>query len=254
MKRESIVKWFKEGVCTYKKSLAVFLILFLSACNNVTTGEHSEFKPKKTDVVDIHGQADNRESLDTFIEDVNGNKEGAVRVVRYTIEGDPIFYDLEYSGNEITLVYDTTHDQYGSGTVDTNTCKRISKVETDTTIRYLLHQCEGVQGSDIEILGIDFDVQKQDRFEFELKYGENLEEVLKSDAYSPDTLQKIYKVMVLNSYLNEKKLKTCSSGTEYELTVWINGAKKEFKWGDCDKENDAVKMTEIVNEIIKLGS
>ncbi|OCA90489.1 hypothetical protein A8F94_00955 [Bacillus sp. FJAT-27225] len=238
----------------YTKILAVFLIVILAGCNNTANGETDNFKPAKTDVVDMHGQVENRESLDQFIDDVNKDVNSKVTVIRYTIEGDPIIHDLTYERNEITFVFDTTHDQYGSGIVDTNTCKTISKAETDTSMKYLLNQCEGLSEASYVILDIDYDVQKQDKFEFELKHGEDLEKIAKSDMYSPDALKEIYKTMVLHSYLNEKKLETCSDGSGYELTVWINGAKREYKWGDCDKGKDAKNMTNIGKEIIRLGN
>jgi hypothetical protein len=62
--------------------------------------------------------------------------------VRYTTEGDPILHDLEYDGEIITSITDTTRDEFGDGTVSTATCRSINVEETDETTDYILSGCD----------------------------------------------------------------------------------------------------------------
>ncbi|MEH7249502.1 DUF4362 domain-containing protein [Neobacillus niacini] len=116
-----------------KKAIWVVLILFLiSGCS---------FNPSDYDVVDSHGEITNLEKFMEFVENVNQGKEDKIRVVRYTIEGDPILHDLEFDGETITTTTDTTRDEFGDGSISTATCKSINVEETDETTDYILSGC-----------------------------------------------------------------------------------------------------------------
>lgn len=95
-----------------------------------------------------------------------------MRVVHYTIEGDPIFYHLLHSNDRIELRYDTTQDNFGTPTVKTYLCDTLQKEETDHALTYTLTGCEGGQ-KEFNVLNISYDVEAQDAFEFILKFGVN---------------------------------------------------------------------------------
>lgn len=55
-----------------------------------------------------------KEELDKFIENVENNMPDKIRIVQYTIEGQPILTDLEYIDNQFILKVDRRWDGYAS--------------------------------------------------------------------------------------------------------------------------------------------
>lgn len=228
--------------------------------------------PSNNEVIETHGRLENIDRLDLFVDNVQSGKKDKVRLDRYTIEGDPIFHDLDYNGSKLTFTLDTSKDQFGQGEVKSNDCKSIQRLESETETKYLLESCPDPQIS--ELLTISYDTDKQDLFAFELKYGEgkkniintkdqelikdlqNGETVTVSDfQFSKAEMNKIYKLMVFANYLEEKKLsKECNKKpfVDYELTVWINSAERHFKWSECDIGSDGKEMTELVRNVLTI--
>lgn len=221
---------------------------------------------KGADVVDMHGMVQNLGRLDAFVNE----KEGTQRLIRYTIEGDPMYYDITRKNGRIELRLDSTMDEYGSGTVQIFDCGRMNRGETETQIRYVLTGCAG-EREEVELLTIHFDVSRQDRFDFVLKYGPGLKNEIHtaeqklvkslddgaatvSDFAIPEKdLQKIYRALVLAGYLTEKKLSAACSGPAgdaYDLTVYINSGERKFRWNSCDGSPDGKQMTAVAEEII----
>ena len=63
----------------------------------------------------------NKSKLDSFITNTNANNENRksdfIRIINYTIEGDPIITDLQYNENDgYILTYDNTRDAFGADT------------------------------------------------------------------------------------------------------------------------------------------
>lgn len=221
---------------------------------------------KGADVVDMHGMVQNLGRLDAFVNE----KEGTQRLIRYTIEGDPMYYDITRKNGRIELRLDSTMDEYGSGTVQIFDCGRMNRGETETQIRYVLTGCAG-EREEVELLTIHFDVSRQDRFDFVLKYGPGLKNEIHtaeqrlvkslgdgaatvSDFAIPEKdLQKIYRALVLAGYLTGKKLSAACSGPAgdaYDLTVYINSGERKFRWNSCDGSPDGKQMTAVAEEII----
>lgn len=69
---------------------------------------------KNGDIVNIHGTFLNLDKWDGFLRNVEDKKEDRVRLTQYTIEGDPIFYELVYDGETIRYTYDNSMDTYGA--------------------------------------------------------------------------------------------------------------------------------------------
>ncbi|MDQ1147673.1 hypothetical protein QE429_004500 [Bacillus sp. SORGH_AS 510] len=247
--------------------LIAFVFVLLAACQRDDESTQKHYKPTANEVVEAHGGLENIKRLDLFVKNVNSGKKDQVRLTRFTIEGDPIYYDLTYNGSKLKIIEDTREDEFGQGEVKTYHCKSIQKQESSTSTKYIIEECPNLG----ELLTISHDVDQQDLFEFELKYGvgmknkintkeqelikdlQNGEEVGVSDfQFSKDEMNQIYKLMILSNYLEEKKLSTqCNKKPfeSYELTVWINDAKRHFAWSECDKSKDGKQMSELVADI-----
>lgn len=254
--------------------MLAFIAIFISGCqldkadSEEKPGINEE--PSNNEVVNIHGQLQNIERIDLFVDHVKNNKKDKIRVTGYTIEGDPIYQDLDYDGSKITVKYDTTKDKFGAGEIKTYVCKGVQKQESETETNYLLDACPEI-GS---LLSISHDVDQQDYFAFDLKYGvgkkneintkvqklvkdlQNGEMVAVNDfQFSKPEMNKIYKAMILSSYLEKKKLSnTCNKRpyVSYELDVWINDATRHFEWSECDKSRDGIEMSNLVLNILEV--
>jgi hypothetical protein len=254
-----------------------FLFTFLAGCQldkvDLENEPTKSMQPTSNEVIDIHGMIENIEVLDLFVDNVQSEKKDKVRLIRYTTEGDPIFHDLDYNGSKLTFTLDTTKDKFGQGDVISNDCQSIQRLEYDTETKYVLAGCSDPQIS--ELLTISYDIDKEDYFAFELKYGEgkkniintkdqelikflqNGETVVVSDfQFSREEMNKIYQLMIYSNYLEEKKLaKECNKipdDAEYELTVWINSAERHFEWSECDDSKDGKEMTELVGNLLTI--
>lgn len=224
---------------------------------------------KTDDVVAIHNSVSNWEKLDSFTK----LKPGTQRIVHYTIEGDPIFYDLKYSDSGFQLRYDTTKDKFGSPLVKVYDCKGFEKSESDVDLRYTLTGCKG-ENDEIDVLKLDYNVAEQDLFEFTLLYGitekneiHTAERKLVKDLQNGEvaeladfelTTQErglIYKEMVLANYLEEKKLSNACNvepHVSYDLTTRINGGERHYEWSECNSGEDNETMTKLVRKIIAI--
>lgn len=248
--------------------LSAFLLAGCSPANGVNLSADN-YDPQPKDVIDSHGSIEHLEELDRFIEQFDKQKKAKVRIVQYTIEGDPILTDLDYNREIIQYQHDTTRDQYGSGSITKKTCQNIAKTETNTETYYNL-SCSGIQE---EIIYVEHDTTAQDRFEFHLKYGvgkkneintknqelvkdlQNGEMVTVSDfQFSEEELNRIYKAMIFANYLSEVNLSdSCNQKPyeSYELTVWINSGERHFEWTECDKSPDGKKMSAMKDQILE---
>ncbi|SDW20988.1 DUF4362 domain-containing protein [Paenibacillus sp. CF384] len=117
--------------------IGMALLLLLTACGRVgssgqteggqTHGAGDDF-PKVTepynpdqaiqngDVVNLHGKYSNLEKWNQFVKHVKEKQAGRmnVRITQYSIEGDPIFYELTYDGKQIYYTFDNSMDAFGS--------------------------------------------------------------------------------------------------------------------------------------------
>ncbi|WHY87213.1 DUF4362 domain-containing protein [Neobacillus novalis] len=265
----------------FKKITSIVLItlltVFISGCGldkgvagDQPTNSGQNKKPASNEVKEIHGMMENIERLNLFVEHVQSGKDDKVRLTRYTDEGDPIYHDLANHDSKLTIQIDTTEDKFGQGEVTTYVCKGIQKQESETETKYILEQCPDFT----DLLTISYDVDKEDYFAFELKYGvgkqnvidtkgqklikdlQNGETVTVSDfQFSKSEMNAIYKRMIFSNYLGEKKLsKECNQKPYkgYEMNVWINSGEQHFEWSECDKSNDGQEMNELVANILEI--
>ena len=99
--------------------------------------------PEEDLIIDTHGELENIERLDRFLENFEQKKEDAVRIEHFTIEGDPIYETLRYSSKGILLQYDASEDAYGSGKEWERNCETLEKKESEATTSYILEGCSG---------------------------------------------------------------------------------------------------------------
>lgn len=138
------------------KKIFVFigvLLFILSGCQSNETNQGNEtvgntrqenipkYNLSSEDIVDSHGEISNLDKFLSFLENVKQGNKDKIRVVRYTVEGDPMLHDLEYDGEVIKSITDTRRDKYGSGSINTATCKSIDVKEEEERTDYSLSGC-----------------------------------------------------------------------------------------------------------------
>lgn len=94
-------------------------------------------------VVNLHGKYSNLDIWRNFVEKFENKQASKVRITKYTIEGDPIFYELIYNGKEIEYTYDNSMDAYGGDRVGNTICEGLQKkfVESISDEVYILNGC-----------------------------------------------------------------------------------------------------------------
>jgi hypothetical protein len=82
-----------------------------------------------------------------FVDHKQHGEKDKIRIVHYTIEGDAILHDLDFDGKTIHSTFDSTRDEYGSGSIEINKCKFITVKEKDTRTEYILEGCDQNSGN-----------------------------------------------------------------------------------------------------------
>jgi len=93
------------------------------------------------DFVNARNKLSNLEIWEKFVTNVKVGVKDEIQVVKYTIEGGPIFDNLSFDGETIRHMYDNTHDQYGTSTKRLEFCKSIDEIKTDRGTDYKLSSC-----------------------------------------------------------------------------------------------------------------
>ncbi|WP_127593862.1 DUF4362 domain-containing protein [Paenibacillus lautus] len=220
------------------------------------------------DVINQHGvNVKNRGKLDAFIDQT----EGMQRIVHYTIEGDPVFHELNHIGDRIELRYDNTWDREGNQQVTTRMCSELKRVETDTYLSYALTGCDG-ERSEVEILRMEYELRPKVTFDLELRFGVNQRNeistkertvvkdlqngetaVIRDFEFTDKERQSIYKALVLADYQEDKSLTTACNKEPHEsfdLTVKVANGSYHYAWSECDKSEDGKRMTMLVEDIV----
>jgi hypothetical protein len=236
-------KWF----------LTMTAILILAACSNEKTQQQNKIDPAD-EVTIYYGGIENAERLMTFTKRVGQHKRDEMRITQLTKEGDPIYQDVRFDGKKYQYTHDNREDTYGNKEVTKDTCKGYKLIETNTHSTAILEKCKSDRT--IELFDLKYDSSKEDRFDFALKYGENLEKEIDTNKTPLKNKEKniVYKNLVYIDYLQGKSIEeSCAdSKMKYELTVWINGGKKHYKWNQCDSGEDAKDLTGVADTIMKV--
>lgn|GEM_PF-1177858 len=84
------------------------------------------------DVVNVHGKLQNLDEWKLFLANLDAGIPDQVRITQYTIEGDPIFYELVYDGAEvIKYTFDNSKDAFGSDQGRPSTSCRAIELKED---------------------------------------------------------------------------------------------------------------------------
>lgn len=103
------------------------------------------------DVVNLHGNYSNMDRWQHFLKSLEDNQPDHVRITQYTIEGDPIFYELIFDGEEIKYTFDNSMDGYGGQGkgVQSTLCKSMEKKKQDESMRGDSHVLKGCASEEI---------------------------------------------------------------------------------------------------------
>jgi hypothetical protein len=122
----------------------LFLAFIISGCqSNITT----DYEPESGDILDKHGDITKFDKFNAFVDHVQQGKKDKIRIVHYTIEGDAILHDLDFDGKTIHSTFDSTRDEYGSGSIEESKCKSIRVKETEARSEYIFEGCEQKSGN-----------------------------------------------------------------------------------------------------------
>ena len=128
----------------------LFIALITAGCQNEenlanTTGKQNnvpDYIPSSEDIVDMHGEIENKERFEEFLDNVGKDQKDSIRVVSYTEEGDPMIHNLEYDGAVIKSTTDTRRDKFGEGSINNTSCTSVETVETKERTDYILEGCD----------------------------------------------------------------------------------------------------------------
>ncbi len=135
-------KWLAAGL---------LLVILVGGCNQtgdkveIEAGKRAEdYVPAAADIVNRDMEITNLERFNEFFENVQKGSKDNIRIVTYTIEGDPMLHDLDFDGDTIHSVRDTRRDKFGNGEITEMTCKKIdySTNQTMADNVYKLTHCD----------------------------------------------------------------------------------------------------------------
>lgn len=139
------------------RKIIVFGLMFLLAgCKD--DGQNAEqidpavIEPGSDRVIDQHGQLENLNLFYQFIKDVEDNEQTSLKVTRYTIEGAPIYWDVEYNGEHFNIEIDNREDAWGSKNIENYQCDILIEDETGSLTDYNFKSCN--EGFEINLLSV----------------------------------------------------------------------------------------------------
>ncbi|HWL25995.1 MAG TPA: DUF4362 domain-containing protein [Ureibacillus sp.] len=134
------------------------LTMILCGCQQESQTQPQQSNPKQPyptevaikngDVVNFHGKLSNLDQFEKFIENASRGAKDEIRITMYTVEGDPVFYQLVNDGNNIQYTYDDSQDGYaGSGRgIQSTTCTHIASENIVDAVVYTLIGCSSEVG------------------------------------------------------------------------------------------------------------
>ena len=129
------------------KLCLVVCMLCLAGCGKYTMEEAKE----NGDII-VQNGVTNSDRFESFLNKSKQGKSDQIRITAYTIEGDPIVYDVEYGGKTYQYSSDSSRDQFGSTDDDreNEVCQQLDKTIVKQEAIYTLRQC--AEGTDHELL------------------------------------------------------------------------------------------------------
>lgn len=122
-------------------------ILFLVGCGKYTMEEAKE----NGDII-VQNGVTNSDRFESFLKKSKQGKSDQIRITAYTIEGDPILYDIKYDGKTYQYSSDASRDQFGTTDDDRKNeiCQQLDKTSDKKKSIYTLRKC--AEGTDHELL------------------------------------------------------------------------------------------------------
>lgn len=114
------------------------------------------------DVVNVHGKMYNLDKWKAFLSNLDVGAPDQVRIMQYTIEDDPIFYELVYDGAEtITYTFDNSMDGFGNDAGRPSTVCRAIELEEDKELGsyYKLTGCDNETNNTFWFPNIEADAE-----------------------------------------------------------------------------------------------
>ncbi|MFB6468980.1 DUF4362 domain-containing protein [Cytobacillus sp. Hz8] len=142
------MKIFLFGVMT-------FLIVINTLGCSKNEAYNSQEAIKRGDIV-YQNEVVNLERLKQFLINLSNKKEDTIRITGYTIEGDPIFHDLQFDGKVIQYTYDNSNDHFAGDDKGTekDVCKEVVKKENEHgEAEFLLSGCS--KGNSLFLLRVE---------------------------------------------------------------------------------------------------
>lgn len=96
------------------------------------------------DIVFAMRGVSNEKRWTKFVRNVEGGTPDDVQVTMYTIEGAPIFYDLQYDGRAIAYTFDNTFDGYGTPQKKLTFCTGVGRSKDGI---YVLSGCDNEEAA-----------------------------------------------------------------------------------------------------------
>ncbi|MFJ7934524.1 DUF4362 domain-containing protein [Sporosarcina sp. NPDC096371] len=124
-----------------------------STIKNLEQNNIPDYTPGSEDIIGMNGEIENIERFKEFLNNVEKGKNDNIRVVIYTVEGDPMLHELEYDGEVIKSTTDTRRDKFGEGSIINTTCTSIEVVETTERTDYILEGCENGLDNTVLVTG-----------------------------------------------------------------------------------------------------
>jgi hypothetical protein len=126
----------------------------LQKSSNPKKPYNSETAKENGDVVNIHGKISNLDKFENFIKNVESGIKDKIRITIYTVEGDPIFYNLNYDGNQIQYTFDNSQDGDRGSDIGINSasCSDIGTKNTENGVEYHLSGCSSEVGNTFNFL------------------------------------------------------------------------------------------------------
>ncbi|ASS74224.1 hypothetical protein CIG75_03980 [Tumebacillus algifaecis] len=124
-----------------RKFLVLFCFLMLATGCSSTQQYSSETAIQNGDVISEGPKTGNLDKFYKFLSDMESQQPSDVKITRYTKEGDPIFFTMQYDGKKIKVFIDSSKDKFGGGT-QTFQCLSIEKDEHAYETEYSLTGCD----------------------------------------------------------------------------------------------------------------
>ncbi|WP_158598381.1 DUF4362 domain-containing protein [Falsibacillus albus] len=123
-------------------TLTIILIVITTfGCSN---GAYSYDKAVKRGDVVYQSKVDNLDRFEQFLINLSDKKKDKIRVTEYTLEGDPIYHDLQFDGKVIRYIYDNSNDEYGGNDkgIKRDLCTGIIKKENEQGyVEFIISGC-----------------------------------------------------------------------------------------------------------------